>query len=84
MMPMQGDDIPDVEIQHVTFRSDGIWEFIYTERRHVTEDGCLVNTLVYDSKKLPQTDVNDVMETLLDLIDEGLLRLRNSDAAQDR
>lgn len=84
MIPFQGDGSPDVEIQHVTFRSDGIWEFIYTERRNVTPDGCLVSTLVYDSRKLPQIDVDELMESLRDLIDEGLLRLRNPDAAQNR
>lgn len=80
MIPFQGDGEPDVEVQHATFRPDGIWEFIFTERRNVTEDGCLVSTAVYDSRKLPQSDVDELMESMRDMIDEILLRLRNKDA----
>lgn len=81
MMPIfANDDVPDVEVQQVRFRSDGIWEFIYTERRNVTEDGALVNVLTIDSAKLPAQDVAELQEALRDLIDEGLIVLRNPDA----
>lgn len=78
-IPFQGDGESDVEVQHVTFRSDGIIEFIFTELRDVNEDACLVKTLVVDRKKLPQQDVTDLFDTLLSLIDDGLLILRNPD-----
>lgn len=78
MTEIQGND-PDMEIQHVTFRSDGIIEFIYTELRDVNADACLVKTLVIDGKKLPAQDVDDLFVNLRDLIDEGLLVLRNPD-----
>lgn len=68
---------PEIFIQSVEF-SEG-YEAIgisYVERRNVSERGYKQETITLDAKLLPQDERDDLIDTLQQWIDSGLLHLR--------
>lgn len=70
-----------VEIHSVIFRPDGIVEITYAEKEDLTPEVSLVRTILVSRDKF-WNDVQDIEVALFELVDEGLLALRNPPATE--
>ena len=58
------------------FRPDGMVEITYAEKAELTPSVSVVKTIVLERAKFAE-DVQDIEMALFELVDEGLLVLRN-------
>lgn len=63
------------------FRPDGFVEITYAERAEITPSVSVVRTIVLEREKFSE-DIADVELALFELVDEGLLALRNPPASE--
>ena len=70
-----------VEIHSVLFRPDGVVEITFAERADITPKASKIQTVVLDREEF-RDDIQDVELALFELVDEGLLAIRNPPAAE--
>lgn len=75
---------PDVTIQNVAFRPDGLIEITYTEARELTEEVAVVRTVMFVRDAVPAIDLDDLADSLQQLVDAALIRLRNPESTRTR
>ena len=72
---MLEDATREVMISSVSF-GDGIIEVSYFEANDQSERAGLLKTLIID-RSIIRSDVDDILSMLQDVVDEGLLEIRN-------
>lgn len=69
--------VPELHIQGVEFADDyAAIQIAYVEGRNVSDKGYKREVLVLDASVFPKDEVSDVIDTLAQWIDVGLLHLR--------
>lgn len=77
-----GFDQPDVDIQAFSFRGDGGIEITFTEARDLTPKIGMAKIAIFDGTPF-QTDVEEIVQAIRDLLDEVLKAQRLAKEAQD-
>ncbi len=65
-----------VEIHSVIFRPDGMLEISFAEKADLTPTVSVVKTIILDRQRFAG-DIDDLEIAVFELVDEGLLGLRN-------
>lgn len=70
----------DVAIQNIVFHPDGAFDISYAEQRDINPKGIIVRQLMMPGDVIPDSVMDQVRETLQDLLDIAL-EARNDDPA---
>jgi hypothetical protein len=71
-------DPSEVDIHSVAFRPDGAIEISFDETRDITEGAVLAKTVIFLRTVLTKDAYEEVLTSLRDWVDEGLLYIRNT------
>jgi hypothetical protein len=63
-------------VSQVTFGESGL-EIIYLETREQSQDVGLVRTIMFDVSRQDMARVEDIIDSIEELLDEALIRVRN-------
>lgn len=69
-------DAPPVQVHSVLFRPDGYLEVTYAEASEMSPAVNVVRTIVMERERF-LIDIQDLEISIMELVDEGLLALRN-------
>lgn len=72
----------DVHVQAFALRPDGLVDITYMEEREQSDVIGHAHTLLIDVASVPQ-ELDDALDALQDIIDKGLLIIRNPPSRRD-
>jgi hypothetical protein len=75
-------EMPEVDIQSLAIRADGGIEVTFTEARDLTDKIGIAKVLIFDSAEF-RVSVEELMESIRDLVDEVLKAHRHAKEKQD-
>jgi hypothetical protein len=74
----------DVIIQNIVFHDEGAFDIAYAEQRDLHEKGIIIRQLMVPPGVIPENIMDDVLDTLRELLDLALERRQDEPSSRPR